>query len=179
MCKFLALLLCCRCTSIRSVRCAGAGTASRWRNGGEFRRNRDGEQIGTSTVRVQHSGDETTVETATDIRVTIAYITVYRFAKRQTERWIGGRLAGLSAVTDNNGKMSRVTATRHADRLSVNVDGRIGEIEAVSPANLRDSSVLRLTRAFNTTDGTVIPVSVTNRGMEQIVARGRSVTAHR
>ena len=60
---------------------------------------RNGEQIGTSTVHVQRHGDETTVETGTDIRVTIAYITVYRFAKRQTERWVGGGLAGLSAVT--------------------------------------------------------------------------------
>jgi Domain of unknown function (DUF6134) len=41
------------------------------------------------------------------------------------------------------------------------------------------TSVLRLTRALNTTDGTVIPVSVTDHGMEQIVARGRSVAAHR
>ena len=39
--------------------------------------------------------------------------------------------------------------------------------------------MLRLTRALNTTDGTLIPVSVMDRGMEQIVARGRSVAAHR
>ena len=140
---------------------------------------RNGEQIGTSTVRVQRQGDETTVETATEIRVTIAYVTVYRFAKRQTERWIGGGFAGLSAVTDDNGKVTQVTATRSGPRLSVNVDGRLGDIEAVAPANLWDPSVLRLTRALNTTDGTIIPVSVTDRGKEQIVVRGHSVAAHR
>jgi hypothetical protein len=47
------------------------------------------------------------------------------------------------------------------------------------PANLWDPSVLRLTRALDTTDGSVIPVSVTDRGNEQIVVRGRSVVAHR
>ena len=179
MCKFLTLLLAVATlafgpyTALAQGQLPGGATAT------NFAVIRNGEQIGTSTVRVQHSGGETTVETATDIRVTIAYITVYRFAKRQTERWVGGRLASLSAVTDDNGKMSRVTATRYADRLSVNVDGRIADVEAVSPANLWDTSVLRLTRALNTTDGTVIPVSVTDRGMEQIVARGRSVAAHR
>jgi len=140
---------------------------------------RNGEQIGTSTVRVRRQGDETIVETATEIRVTIAYITVYRFAKRQTERWIGGGFAGLSAVTDDNGKVTHVTATQSGQRLSVNVDGRFGDIEAVAPANLWDPSVLRLTRALNTTDGTIIPVSVTDRGKEQIVVRGHSVAAHR
>jgi hypothetical protein len=140
---------------------------------------RNGEQIGASTVHVQRHGDETTVETATEIRVTIAFVTVYRFAKRQTERWVGGGLAGLSAVTDDNGKVTRVTATRNGDRLSVNIDGRHGDIEAAPPANLWDPSVLRLTRAFNTTDGTIIPVSVTDRGTEQTVVRGRSIAAHR
>ena len=140
---------------------------------------RNGEQIGTSTVRVRRQGDETTVETATEIRVTIAYVTVYRFAKRQTERWIGGGFAGLSAVTDDNGKVTQVTATRSGQRLSVNVDGRLADIEVVTPANLWDPSVLRLTRALNTTDGTIIPVSVTDRGKEQIIVRGHSVAAHR
>ncbi len=179
MCKFLTLLLAVTALAFGPSTALAQGQLPGDATAANFAIIRNGEQIGTSTVRVQHSGGETTVETATDIRVTIAYITVYRFAKRQTERWVGGRLAGLSAVTNDNGKMSRVTATRYADRLSINVDGRIADVEADSPANLWDTSVLRLTRALNTTDGTVIPVSVTDRGMEQIVARGRSVAAHR
>src|SRR5262245_20578691 len=99
------------CTGLAQGRLPGGEAAA------NFAIIRNGEQIGTSTVRVQRNGDETAVETATDIRVTIAYITVYRFAKRQTERWVGDRLAGLSAVTDDNGKVTRVTAIRNGDRL--------------------------------------------------------------
>src|SRR4051795_684214 len=179
MCKFLTLLLAVAALAFGPYTALAQGQLPGGATAASFAVIRNGEQIGTSTVRVQHSGGETTVETTTDIRVTIAYITVYRFAKRQTEQWVGSRLAGLSAVTDDNGKMSRVIATRYADRLSVNVNARIGDIEVVSPANLWDTSVHRLTRALNTTDGTLIPVSVMDRGMEQIVARGRSVAAHR
>ena len=177
--KFLALLLAVAALTFGPPTALAQGQLPGGATAASFAVIRNGEQIGTSTVRVQHSGGETTVETATDIRVTIAYITVYRFAKRQTERWVGGRLAGLSAVTDDNGKVTKVSATRNTDRLSINVDGRIGDVEDVSPANLWDPSVLRLTRALNTTDGTVIPVSVTDRGKEQIIVRGRSVAAHR
>jgi hypothetical protein len=139
---------------------------------------RNGERIGGSTVHLQRHGEETMVETNTEIRVTIAYITVYHFAKRQTERWVAGGLAALSAVTDDNGKVTRLTALRSGDLLSVNVDGRLAQIEVLPPANLWDPSVLRLTRALDTTDGTITPVSVTDRGKEQIVVRGHSVTTH-
>jgi photosystem II stability/assembly factor-like uncharacterized protein len=147
--------------------------------GASFSVIRNGERIGSSTVHVQRHSDETTVETASEIRVTIAYFTVYHFAKQQTERWVAGDLAGLSAVTDDNGKVTRLTATRSGDLLSVNVDGRLAQIEALPPANLWDPSVLRLTRALDTTDGTITPVTVTDRGKEQIVVRGRSMMAHR
>jgi hypothetical protein len=119
--KFLALLLAVAALAFDPYTALAQGQLPGGATAASFAVIRNGEQIGTSTVRVQRSGDETTVETATDIRVRIAYIPVYRFAKRQTERWVGGRLASLSAVTDDNGKVTRLTAIRNADRLSINV----------------------------------------------------------
>jgi hypothetical protein len=141
---------------------------------------RDGEPIGSSTVRLHRDGDRTVAETATNVRVRIAYVTVYRFEERQTERWVGGRLAALHAVTDDNGRVHEVSATRRGDTLSVIADGKTRDIDpAVIPASLWNPSLLRSTAALDTRDGSVIPVSVVDRGKERIVLHGRPTTAHR
>lgn len=141
---------------------------------------RNGEQIGSSTVRLRRDGERTTAEIATSIEVKIAYITVYRYSHRQTEHWVGDRLAALNAVTDDNGNVHKVNVTRSGDRLAVDANGKRSEIDpAVTTANLWNPSVIRITRALNTKDGSVIPISVVDRGREQLVLRGRPTTAHR
>ena len=85
---------------------------------------RNGEQIGSTTVKLQRNGDQTIAETATNVQVKIAFMTVYRYEQRLTERWVGGKLAALSAVTDDNGRIHRVSATRSGDTLTVNADGK-------------------------------------------------------
>ena len=141
---------------------------------------RNGEQIGSTTLKLQHNGEQTIAETATNVQVKIAFLTVYRYEQRLTERWVGGRLDALSAVTDDNGHIHRVSATRSGDRLTVNADGRISQVDpAMMPANLWNVSLVRMTTAFDSKDGSVMPISVVDRGHEQIVVQGRALTAHR
>jgi Family of unknown function (DUF6134) len=141
---------------------------------------RNGEQIGSTTVRLQQRGDQTVAETATNIQVKIAFITVYRYEQRLTERWSGGKLAALSAVTDDNGSVHRVNATRSGDKLSVNADGKISQVDpAMMPANLWNVSLVRMRAALDPKDGSIMPVSVVDRGHEQLVMQGRALTAHR
>ena len=141
---------------------------------------RNGEQIGSTTVRLQRNGDQIIAETATTVQVKIAFVTVYRYEQRLTERWVGGRLAALSAVTDDNGSIHRVSATRTGERLSVNADGKISQVDpAMIPATLWNAALVRMTAALNTKDGSVMPVSVVDRGKERLVVQGRALTAHR
>ncbi|MGE5269237.1 MAG: DUF6134 family protein, partial [Thiohalocapsa sp.] len=60
---------------------------------------RNGERIGTSTVRLQHSGGETIANVATRIQVKIGPFTVYRFEQSETERWRDGQLVTMTAHT--------------------------------------------------------------------------------
>ena len=53
---------------------------------------RNGEQIGSTTLKLQRNGDQTVAETATNVQVKIAFLTVYRYEQRLTERWVGGKL---------------------------------------------------------------------------------------
>ena len=53
---------------------------------------RNGEQIGSTTLKLQRNGDQTVAETATNVQVKIAFMTVYRYEQRLTERWVGDKL---------------------------------------------------------------------------------------
>lgn len=140
---------------------------------------RNGDRIGTTTVRLQRDGRHLVAEIATQVQVKIASITVYRFEQRETKRWIDGKLVGLNAVTDDNGAIHRVSAARNGDRLSVNADGKVSEVDpAIVPASLWNAQLVKKTMALNSKDGTVMPVSVIDYGKEQLVLQGRPTTAH-
>jgi hypothetical protein len=140
---------------------------------------RNGDRIGTTTVRLQRDGPDTVAEIATRVQVKIAMITVYRFEQRETERWSDGKLVGLHSVTDDNGTLHKVSAARSGDRLSVNADGKVSEVDpAVVPASLWNASLIKKTMALNSQDGSIVPVSVIDHGTEQLVLQGRATTAH-
>ena len=140
---------------------------------------RDGDRIGTTTVRLQRDGQHLAAEIATQIQVKIAGITVYRFEQRETERWLDGKLVGLNAVTNDNGTINRVSAARNSDKLAVNADGKITEVDAaIVPASLWTAQRVKKTIALNSKDGSIMPISVIDYGKEQLVLQGRATTAH-
>jgi hypothetical protein len=140
---------------------------------------RNGDRIGTTTVRLQRDGQHLAAEIATQIQVKIASITVYRFEQHETERWLDGKLVGLNAVTDDNGTINRVSAARNGDKLAVNADGKITEIDAaIVPASLWNAQLVKKTIALNSKDGSIMPISVIDYGKEQLVLQGRPTTAH-
>ncbi len=140
---------------------------------------RNGEQIGTSTIRLHRDGQRTVAELVTQVQVKIASITVYRLDQRETEHWIDGKLVAMNSVTDDNGTLHKVSATKRGNTLSVNANGKISEIDsAVIPASLWNASLVRTTMALNSRDGSVMPISVIDHGKKQLVLHGRATTAH-
>ena len=140
---------------------------------------RDGDQIGTSTFRVHRNGHETTVDIATKVEVTIAFITMYRFEQTETERWVDGRLVALNSVTDDNGTKHKVTAASRGDVLTIDADGKVTQADAsVMPVSLWNAAIVQKTIALDPQDGSIVPLSVTDHGKERLVLQGRSETAH-
>ena len=136
---------------------------------------REGQQIGTNTIELRRNGSETTVQMMTQVQVKIAFVTVYRFEQTETERWVGGKLMALSAVTNDNGTRHRVKATRTNDRLTIEADGKTTEVAGNTiPASLWNPLLLEKTVAFNSQDGTMMPIAVTDRGVDQLVVQGRA-----
>ena len=139
---------------------------------------RDGQQIGSNTIQLRHNGAETTVQMVTHVEVKIAFITVYRFDQTETERWVNGQLIALNAVTDDNGTMHRVKATRANEKLAIEADGKTTEVAGNTiPASLWNPLLLEKTVAFNPQDGSIMPIAVIDRGEDHLVVQGRAKRA--
>jgi hypothetical protein len=140
---------------------------------------RNGDQIGTTTVRLDRKGRETTAEVVTEVRVKVAFVTVYRYEQTETERWVDGRLVALNSVTDDNGTLHKVTATSRGNVLAVNADGKTSEVDpAVMPVSLWNAALVQKTIALDTQDGSLVKLSVVDHGKEQLVLQGQPRTAH-
>ena len=140
---------------------------------------RNGDQIGTTTVRLHRKGRETTAEVVTEVRVKVAFVTVYRYEQTETERWVDGRLVALNSVTDDNGTLHKVTATSRGNVLAVNADGKTSEVDpAVMPVSLWNAALVQKTIALDTQDGSLVKLSVVDHGKEQLVLQGQPRTAH-
>jgi hypothetical protein len=140
---------------------------------------RNGDQIGTSTVRLSRDGDAMVAQVDTHVQVKIAHVTVYRFDQSETERWVDGQLQALSSLTNDNGTVHKVTARSRGNALAVDADGNASEVgPAVIPVSLWNASLVHETMALNPQDGSLTPVSVIDHGEEQLVLQGRPTTAH-
>jgi Family of unknown function (DUF6134) len=140
---------------------------------------RNGGQIGTSTIHVRRDGPETVADVVTHIQVKIAYVTVYRFEQTETEHWTGGSLVEMTALTDDNGAVHKVSARRQGDTLAVEADGKTSEVNpAVIPASVWNAALVRQTVALDPQDGSVTPIAVVDHGEEPLVLEGRPTTTH-
>ncbi len=125
-----------------------------------IRKDRD---IGDYVVTFRGSGDDVTVDIATDVHVRVPVIGVaaYRFSQTSTETWRGGQLAGLTSRTDDNG-------TPH--------DIRVGATSLI-PASLWNADMVRSSAVLNTIDGSTDPISVSNLGTENVATGSGTVAA--
>jgi hypothetical protein len=113
------------------------------------------------------------------VAVKIAYLTVYRFDQRETEYWADGRLMAMTSTTDDNGATHKVTAKNRGSALSVDVDGKVSEIDpAVVPLSLWNPDLIRQRQALDPQDGRMTPVLVIDHGEEQLVLAGRPTMVH-
>ena len=140
---------------------------------------RNGDRIGASTVQFIRDGAATVAEVHTNVQVRIAYITVYSFDQRETERWVNGRLISMNSVTDDNGTVHKVAARRNGDALSVAADGRVMTVDpTVIPVALWNHALLQQTRALDPQSGELTPVKVVDHGEEPLMLHGKVTMTH-
>ena len=140
---------------------------------------RNDSQIGTSTITLGRNGQQMTVQSITHVAVGMAFITLYRFDQTETEQWANGRLLALNTVTDDNGTLHRTVADCRGGKIVVESDGTVKEIAAtVVPASPWDPQILEQAVALDPEYGSLVPVSVVDRGDDNVVISGRTLRAH-
>jgi hypothetical protein len=152
-----------------SVMLAGAAAAEPSHETLKYTVVRKGEQIGTHTVEIRRKDVETTVNIATQVAVKVAFITAYSFRQNNTERWVNGRLASLRAMTDNNGARSKLEVNAGTQGLRIQADGKsLSAPPETMPASLWNPALMKQSVAINTVDGSMMPLKITSKGVEEL-----------
>jgi len=140
---------------------------------------RNGEQIGTHIFEVNRSGAETIVKSKLDLEVKVLFVTAYRLQSTGTEKWVDGRLVSLKSSTDRNGTRHAVTVSETASGMQIQADGKSYQAKAdLIPSSLWNPEVLRRKEVLDPQEGEILPMAVTDHGMQQLTIRSRAVKAH-
>lgn len=97
---------------------------------------REGQQIGSHKLVFERDGGQLKVSTSIDLAVKFVGITAYRYSHRAQEAWNGDALVSLTSRTDDDGKVHAVQASRTAEGIVVQADGK----RTVMPATIMPSS---------------------------------------
>jgi hypothetical protein len=140
---------------------------------------RNGDQIGTTTMRIHRDGAATVAETKVHIQVKLGFVTLYRYDQTQTEHWADGHFVSLSAKTDDNGTSHEVNAKAGHDAVRVDADGETKQLApTIIPDSLWNPVLIDQTTALNPQDGSILKLHAIDRGDDQLRLAGHSVKAH-
>ncbi len=143
-----------------------------------FRVMRKGDDIGRHSLSFAGDAGDLQVAINVDIRVGLGPITLYRYGLRATERWRNGVLLEMTGTTNDDGTKDFVNARRQNDRLAV--EGSAGPAYVAPVGTIAASHWNRAELAgpmVNIQDGALLNFQVTQKGREQITARGQSAAA--
>ena len=139
---------------------------------------RNGDQIGTHTVEINRGPKETSVNMSTDLAVKVMFITAYHLQYTTSEKWVGGKLIALNAESDDNGTKHKVSATLKPNGLEVDADGKTSTVDKnIIPATLWNPEVVKRSQVLDPKDGGVVPITVTEQGVEDLTIEGRTTKA--
>ncbi|HLI12329.1 MAG TPA: DUF6134 family protein [Alphaproteobacteria bacterium] len=171
LCAMAALLLCAAAAPARAVD-APDGTL-RW---GIWR---DGRKIGTDVMTLRHRRGDLIVEDEIQAADSFGIIALHRFIHRGREVWRGGRLLELDAFTNDNDKVSNLSAETEARGLVV--DGPVGRFVAppgVCPSTLWSIDMTTAPMLIDVISGNLLAVRFAI-GAEQPVATDQGDIAAR
>jgi len=139
---------------------------------------RNGDQIGTHTVEINRGPKETSVSMSTDLAVKVMFIVAYHLQYTTSEKWVGGKLIALNAESDDNGTKHKVSATLKPNGLEVEADGKTSTVDKnIIPATLWNPEVVKRSQVLDPKDGEIVPITVTEQGVEDLSIEGRTIKA--
>jgi hypothetical protein len=135
---------------------------------------RNGEAVGTHSLRFQPQSEGVSVAIDTNVVVKIAMIPVYRFEHHGQETWTGDRLAALKSTTNDDGTKHALKVSATGGALDVTGDDKAAQLPAaILPASLWNRSTVAQGTLMNTLDGHVMTVRIADLGEDTVSVRGQ------
>ena len=141
---------------------------------------RDGSRFGTHTVAFSQSGDTLTVDSDVELKVALGPLTLFHYVHDVTERYSAGRLVSVAARTRKDGKWKQLTASAAEGGLNVVGAGFRGLLAGVViPSTHWNIAEMTQPAMFSTETGAMLPMAVTDMGLERVRAGAGTVEARK
>lgn len=165
---------------------AAAGAAPTWADSTEAGRLaldifRYGTKIGEHRVEFAPTAAGRRVTSLVDIRVRIAFVTVFRYHQTAEDDWRGPLLVGTRIRTEDDGKVTSVVAAVEGDRLRVQGPAGVHEAElgTMTDVNFWNAAIVHQKRLIDSQLGDLMTVVCEARGTELVRVGGLPLRAHR
>jgi hypothetical protein len=144
----------------------------------DFAIERNNEQVGFHRIRFGREDGRLVVDTEVSVRVTVVFMTVYRFTHKAREVWADGRLVALEAETDDDGTPHRLSVRADGDVLRVTHNGAQSTVASgLIPTSLWNRAMVEQTVLLGTLRGDAMPTQVTRLGPETVAGPNGDVEA--
>lgn len=146
----------------------------------EFEVLRDGGPLGYHRVTFARAGDSLTVETDVELKVTFGPLTFFEYIHDVTETYIGGKLVWVGSRTKSEGKWKTLSAQAVSGGLKVASEAFNGMLTGrVIPSTHWNEEEMKQAAMFSTETGEMLPMKVTDRGLEKVKTGAGMIDARR
>lgn len=146
----------------------------------EFDVFRDGGKFGTHVLGFKREGDTLTVKTDVKLRVDLGPINFFEYIHDVTETYIGDRLVWIGSRTKNEGRWKTLSAELAGAGLKVNGEKFKGMLHGpVIPSTHWNAEEMKQAKMFSTETGEMLPMKVTDRGIEKVKVGNTTIDARR
>lgn len=140
---------------------------------------RNGDVVGSHTVRFQPAAEGVSVTIDTNVVVKVAMIPVYRFEHHGQELWQRDHLLALTSTTNDDGTRHSLKVSGAGAVLEVDGDGAVSHLPAATlPASLWNRATISQRTLLNSLDGHAMTVSITDLGDDTVTVAGQPRLAH-
>jgi hypothetical protein len=146
----------------------------------EFDVLRDGGPLGHHILTFTREGDALTVTTDVQLKVTLGPITFFEYLHDVTEKYVAGKLTWVGSRTKKDGKWKTLSAQAMAGGLKVAGEAYKGTLAGrVIPSTHWNQDEMKQAAMFSTETGEMLPMKVTDRGLERVKVGATTVEARR
>ncbi|HEX5007091.1 MAG TPA: DUF6134 family protein [Hyphomonadaceae bacterium] len=141
---------------------------------------RDGSRFGTHSVSFSESGDTLTVDSDVELKVTLGPLTLFHYVHDVTERYTSERLISVAARTKRDGKWRQLAVSAQEGGFDVAGSAFRGLLAGVIiPSTHWNIAEMKQPAMFSTETGAVLPITVTDMGLERVKTGEGMIEARR